>query len=137
MPTVTGVLETCLYVENLDRAARFYEDLFGWKPMDGDARLRAFGVAPGSVLLLFRRGSTREPVQVPGGVIPAHDGSGQLHIAFAIAAADWECWKNRIEARGIPIERTVRWPRGGQSLYFRDPDANLVELATPGIWAVY
>lgn len=137
MPTVTGVLETCLYVKNLDRAAHFYEDLFGWNLMDGDERLRAYGIAPGSVLLLFLRGATREPVPVPGGVIPPHDGVGGVHVAFAIAAADWEEWKKRIEARGIAIERTVRWPRGGQSLYFRDPDANLLELATPGLWAVY
>jgi catechol 2,3-dioxygenase-like lactoylglutathione lyase family enzyme len=27
--------------------------------------------------------------------------------------------------------------RGGQSIYFRDPDDLLVELATPGIWEAY
>jgi len=31
----------------------------------------------------------------------------------------------------------VKWSRGGESLYFRDPDDHLVELATPGIWATY
>jgi len=105
--------------------------------MDGDARLRAYGVAHGSVLLLFQRGATREEVQTPGGVIPPHDGKGQLHIAFAIAAAEWDAWKKRVEERGVPVERIVKWPRGGQSLYFRDPDGNLVELATPGLWNVY
>ena len=28
-------------------------------------------------------------------------------------------------------------PRGGTSLYFNDPDGNVVELATPGLWANY
>jgi len=137
IPLVAGVLETCLYAEDLDRAAHFYEDLFGWKPMSGDDRLRAYGVAPASVLLLFRRGATRGPVQVSGGVIPAHDGVGGGHLAFAIAAAEWDGWMRRLEERGISVERIVEWPQGGHSLYFRDPDRNLVELATPGLWAVY
>ncbi len=136
-PAVTGVLETCLYADDLERTARFYEDLFGFSPMDGDARLRAYGVAQGSVLLIFQRGTTGEEVQTPGGVIPPHDGQGQLHIAFAIPAAEWDAWKQCVEERGIVVERIVKWPRGGQSLYFRDPDGNLVELATPGLWKVY
>ena len=136
-PAVSAVLETCLYVEDLERAARFYEDLFGWKLMDGDSRLRAFGVAPGSVLLLFRRGATVQPVSAPGGVIPPHDGVSGSHVAFAIPEPDWDAWLERFEARGIAVERIVRWPRGGRSLYFRDPDQNLVELATPGVWPVY
>ena len=136
-PAVTAVLETCLYLEDLDRASRFYETLFGWKLMDGDQRIRAYGVAPGSVLLLFKRGATAKPVSTPGGVIPGHDGVSGGHIAFSIPATDWDAWLDRLEERGIKVEQIVRWPRGGQSLYFRDPEQNLVELATPGLWAVY
>jgi catechol 2,3-dioxygenase-like lactoylglutathione lyase family enzyme len=137
MRAVRGVLESCLYADDLDATARFYEGLFGWKPMDGDARFRAYGVAPGSVLLLFRRGATTRPVRLPGGVIPAHDGIPGSHVAFAIAAEEWEPWVRQLGASGVAIEQIVRWPRGGQSLYFRDPEGNLVELATPGLWAVY
>jgi catechol 2,3-dioxygenase-like lactoylglutathione lyase family enzyme len=137
MPHVTGVLETCLYAEELDRAARFYEELFGWKPMFSDARLRAYGVSKGSVLLLFKKGATGEAVVTPNGVIPAHDGVPGGHLAFSIEPQEWEPWLRRLEGRGISVENTVRWPRGGQSLYFRDPEDNLVELATPGLWAVY
>ncbi|MDF2970539.1 MAG: glyoxalase, partial [Microvirga sp.] len=39
--------------------------------------------------------------------------------------------------RKIPIESRVTWPRGGTSLYFRDPDGHVLELATPGLWATY
>ena len=136
-PRVTRVLETCLHVDDVERSARFYEELFGFKRMAGDKRFCAFNVAPGSVLLLFLRGGTLEPVKIPGGIIPPHDGSGHLHFAFAIPVEDLNLWIARIERAGITIESRVNWERGGVSLYFRDPDEHLVELATPGIWANY
>ena len=136
-PRVTAVLETCLHVEDVERSARFYEELFGFKRMAGDARFCAFDVAKGSVLLLFRRGGTLEPVQAPGGLIPPHDGSGHMHFAFAMPAKDLDAWIERLKSAGIAIESRVRWEAGGESLYFRDPDQHLVELATPGIWPNY
>jgi catechol 2,3-dioxygenase-like lactoylglutathione lyase family enzyme len=136
-PRVTRVLETCLHVEDVERSTRFYEDLFGFVRMIGDARFCALNVASGSVLLLFLRGGTLEPVRVPGGLIPPHDGSGHLHFAFAIPAEDLAAWESRLTASNISIESRVGWPGGGTSLYFRDPDQHLVELATPGIWPNY
>lgn len=41
MPSLTGVLETSLYVDDLDRASRFYEETFGLTRIEGDNRLRA------------------------------------------------------------------------------------------------
>jgi len=137
MPAVSGVLETALYFEDLERGARFYEELFGWKPMFGDERMRAYGVSPGSVLLLFQQGASRAPVMTSEGTVSAHDGVPGGHVALAIARADWDPWLRRLEERGVSIEQTRRWERGGQSMYFRDPEGNLVELATPGVWAVY
>jgi hypothetical protein len=32
------------------------------------------------------------------------------------------------------IEKEFGWPRGGRSIYFRDPAGNSVELVTPGLW---
>ncbi|HZO91819.1 MAG TPA: VOC family protein [Chthonomonadaceae bacterium] len=137
MPTVSGVLETALYVEDLDRAARFYEDLFGFESLFADERLCAFNVAGKQVLLLFKKGASRSPQPLPGGVIPPHDAAGQIHFALSIPAADLTAWEEHLTARAIAIESRIHWGRGGQSLYFRDPDQNLVELATPGLWAIY
>jgi catechol 2,3-dioxygenase-like lactoylglutathione lyase family enzyme len=71
---------------------------------------------------------------VSGGVIPPHDASGRMHFAFSIAADQLAAWERRLADAGIAIESSVNWPAGGISLYFRDPDQHLVELATPGIW---
>jgi catechol 2,3-dioxygenase-like lactoylglutathione lyase family enzyme len=136
-PRVTRVLETCLHVEDVERSARFYQELFGFPRMASDARFCAFNVAQGSVLLLFRLGGTLEPVKLPGGLIPLHDGSGHMHFAFAIPAEDLIPWIERLQRSGIAIESRVRWEEGGESIYFRDPDQHLVELATPGLWPNY
>src|SRR5581483_12382776 len=136
VPEVTGVVETCLYVDDLERAARFYEDVFEFKRLIGDERFCALSVADRGVLLLFKKGATLEAMPTPGGDIPPHDGSGQLHLAFSIPADAAEPWHQRLHALGIAIESTVEWPRGGRSLYFRDPDRHLVELITPGCWSI-
>jgi catechol 2,3-dioxygenase-like lactoylglutathione lyase family enzyme len=137
MPQLDAVLETALYVDDLDRAVHFYSDVLDLKPLYQDSRLCAFSVGDRSVLLLFPRGGSLETVHMPGGTIPPHDGSGPLHVAFAIARDELPKWEERLGANGIAIEGRTRWKRGGESIYFRDPDGHLLELATPGLWAIY
>ena len=145
-PRVTGILETCLYVADVEAAARFYESLFGFPRLASDSRFCALAVtvpddgrprASSSVLLLFRRGATREPIALPGGIIPPHGGGGEEHIAFAVPAEDLAAWEDRLASLGVTIESRVRWGLGGESVYFRDLDRHLVELATPGTWPTY
>lgn len=139
MPTLDGVLETCLYVDDLDRAARFYEQVLTLPRIAGDGeRFRAYDVGGRSVLLLFRRGGTLETVVLPGGTIPPHDGHGPAHFAFAVSdEAEMVAWERRLGEHGVAVEGRTAWPRGGRSLYVRDPDGHLVEFATPGLWSTY
>ncbi|MBX9776059.1 MAG: VOC family protein [Xanthobacteraceae bacterium] len=137
MPQLDAVLETALYVDDLDRAVRFYRDVLELKPLYQDSRLTAFSVGDRNVLLLFPRGGSLDTVHMPGGTIPPHDGSGPLHIAFAIAKDELPKWEQRLGASNIAIEGRTTWKRGGESIYFRDPDGHLLELATPGLWAIY
>jgi len=134
---IAGVLETALYVENLNRAAAFYENVLGLKPVNKDQRFAGYVAGPRSVLLLFKRGSTRETVHIPGGTIPPHDGQGTLHVAFAIPTDELDAWEQHLKSHDIAIEGRTDWPRGGKSIYFRDPDDHLLELATPGLWPNY
>jgi catechol 2,3-dioxygenase-like lactoylglutathione lyase family enzyme len=137
MPPLTGVLETCLYVEDLDRAIEFYVRIFGFAVMNRDDRFCAFNVAPRNVLLLFRRGGTLSPIDTGHGAIPPHDGQGPLHMALAIPDGELATWQDWLAQAGVAVESTVHWPRGSVSLYFRDPDGNLIELATPRLWDNY
>lgn len=137
MPKLAGVIETALYVDDLERAVAFYRDILGLAALNEDARFAAFDVGGRSVLLLFKRGATLETVHLPGGTIPPHDGHGPLHIAFAVTADELQAWETRLVEQGVTIEARTAWPRGGRSIYFRDPDNHLLELVTPGVWAIY
>jgi catechol 2,3-dioxygenase-like lactoylglutathione lyase family enzyme len=137
IPRINGVVETCLYSDDLPRAVRFYKDQLGLRLLESGDRLCVFSVADKQVLLIFRSGGTLKPIPTPGGMIPPHDAAGQLHLAFAVSKEDFAAWEKHLLARGITIESKVSWPTGGQSIYFRDPDQHLVELATPGLWEVY
>ena len=130
-PTVEGILETSLYVGDLSRSVRFYQELFDFPVIsDFGERGCAMRAGPRQVLLLFKKGASRN-------ISSPHDGDGELHLAFAIPAAALAGWESRLAEMSIPIEERTTWERGGTSLYFRDPDRHLLELASPGVWSVY
>ena len=104
MPKLNGVLETALYVDDLEKAARFYEQVLELAVLTQDSRFRAYDVGGANVLLLFQRGSTLETVHLPGGTIPPHDGHGPLHVAFAISADDLPVWTERLTKHQIAVE---------------------------------
>jgi len=137
MPRVGRVLETSLYVDDVARSKEFYRRVFGFEKLQGDDRFCALDVSGQQVLLLFRKHGTTEPIFIPGGMIPPHDGEGTTHLAFTIPLESESEWTGHLGAHKIAIESRVEWPRGGFSLYFRDPDGHLIELVSPGCWAIY
>jgi catechol 2,3-dioxygenase-like lactoylglutathione lyase family enzyme len=120
-----------LYVEDVQASRRFYEKIFGFRLIsDFGGRGCAMQAGERQVLLLFQKHGSLD-------ITSPHDGDGELHIAFAIAAdalPKWEAW---LAENGIAIEERKEWERGGVSLYFRDPDRHLLEVASPGVWSIY
>jgi catechol 2,3-dioxygenase-like lactoylglutathione lyase family enzyme len=133
-PRVSRILETSLYVRDLERSRIFYERVFGFSTMLHDERMCALEVPGEQVLLLFRHGMTDQPAPVPGGLIPPHHGRGALHLAFAIPMRELAAWDDHLSRQDVGLESRVDWPAGGVSLYFRDPDGHSLEVATPGLW---
>jgi catechol 2,3-dioxygenase-like lactoylglutathione lyase family enzyme len=130
-PKSDGILESSLYVEDVAGSARFYEKIFGFRTIsDFGERGCAMQAGNRQVLLLFKKGSSRL-IQSP------HDGDGELHIAFAIPTSELAKWEEWLKENEIAVEEKRAWDLGGQSLYFRDPDRHLVEIATPGVWSIY
>ena len=130
-PQMDGILESSLYVSDLARSVRFYQETFGFSVIsDFGERGCAMRAGARQVLLLFKKGASRA-------ISSPHDGDGELHLAFAIPTAELADWESLLEERGIAVEEKCKWEAGGWSLYFRDPDRHLIELATPGVWSVY
>lgn len=130
-PSLNGILETSLYVSDVASSARFYTRVFGFRIIsDFGERGCALEAGNHQVLLLFKkRGSLS--IQSP------HDGEGALHLAFAAPTAELAAWEAWLEENGIPTEERRMWDPGGVSIYFRDPDGHLIEIATPGVWSIY
>ena len=130
MPPLDGLLETALYVDDPVRSAGFYRDLFSFEAIVESERLIAMAMPNRQVLLLFKKGLSLAHT-VP------HDADGQIHLAWAIPADSLNDWERRLAELALPVLERTTWERGGTSLYFRDPDGHLLELATPGVWTIY
>jgi len=130
-PKIEGILESSLYVSDVPRSARFYQETFGFSVIsEFGERGCAMHAGARQVLLLFKKGASRA-------ISSPHDGDGELHLAFAIQTAELANWESWLETKGVAVEEKRMWQAGGWSLYFRDPDRHLIELATPGTWLVY
>jgi catechol 2,3-dioxygenase-like lactoylglutathione lyase family enzyme len=136
-PAVGPLLESSVYVADLDRSAAFYQRVFGFPQYLHDGRMCALGVPGAAVLLLFVIGGSEISTQMLEGTIPGHGATGRTHLCFKVAEADLARWEQHLATLGIEVESRVTWPRGGTSLYFRDPDQHSVEVASPGLWPSY
>lgn len=129
-----AVLETALYVDDLDLAFEFYATVLNLPMVHGDQRMRVLRVSDQNFLLLCKTGMVGEDIEVEGGTIPAHEGTMGMHMAFTVDHDDIAAWEQNLKNRGVAVESTVNWRLGDISLYFRDPAGNLIELATPDLW---
>lgn len=139
----SAILESALYVTDLDAAEAFYGEVIG---LDRIARVdgrHVFFRCGQGVLLLFNAEATRHApppdARLP---VPPHGAVGQGHLCFRASAQEIEAWKARFEELGIAVEADFEWPpfdgpvRGGRSIYLRDPSGNSLEFAEPRIWGL-
>ena len=132
MDEILAVIETSIYAEDLAAAEAFYAQVLGL-PLLGreEGRHLFFGVGPASMLLVF------DPsVTIVGDVMTPHGAHGPGHVALGVATTSLDAWRERLRSHGVAIEREITWPRGGRSLYFRDPAGNSIEIITPGVWGL-
>jgi catechol 2,3-dioxygenase-like lactoylglutathione lyase family enzyme len=119
-------------VVDVDRTIRFYERVLGAELLHADA-WRA-GQMP---VALLRLGGSRLSVHAAAAPASPHalrPTPGSVDICFrwggTIASAVEHLARHGVEVELGPVGRPASDGTRGQSVYFRDPDANLVELLT-------
>lgn len=132
---IESVLETCLYATDLDAAERFYGRVLGLPVVASVPGRHLFLRCGAGMLLVFDPERTRSGAGEVGGVpVPPHGAAGGGHVCFAVPEDALPEWRERFAAAGVAIEAEIDWPRGGSSLYVRDPAGNSVEIAPARIW---
>ena len=135
--TPAGILESALYVDDLDRAEAFYGGVLGLERIAKVEGRHVFFRCGDGVLLLFDARETVKPPKPDARLpVPPHGTSGQGHLCFRAGAEEIEDWKARLVSQGVAIEADFEWPKGGRSIYFRDPSGNSIEFAEPRIWGI-
>ncbi len=131
MPPTEHLVEAGVYADNLEAAEEFYRAVLGLNLLTKESGRHVFFQVGDSVLLVFRAEATSK-----GGLLPPHGATGAGHFAIGIPTESLDVWRDHLHAHGVEIENEIDWPRGGKSLYFRDPAGNSVELVTRGLWGL-
>lgn len=129
-----AVLESALYVTDLDAAEAFYGDLLGLERIQRVSNRHVFYRVGASVLLLFNAQETCKPATNPDLPVPSHGAQGPGHLCFAQSRDEIAAMRTRLSAAGVEIEAAFDWPNGAHSIYFRDPSGNSLEIAEPWLW---
>ena len=130
-PQIQRILETSLYAEDLGQVELFYTTVLGLKLFAKEPERHVFFKCGDQMLLIFNPYKTSKETEVA-----PHGATGPGHVAFAVPMTELDQWAARLRAANIRIEKEVTWPKGGRSLYFRDPAGNCLELASPRVWGM-
>lgn len=129
MPPLKYIMESALYVEDVARAVAFYRDLLGLRVLGEFEQTRGAALAVGNtVLLLFRAEETLKSARLQ------HGSNGSGHVAFRVEPEELGAWRKPLIEHGVKIEGEVSFRGSPPSIYFRDPDGNLLELAVTSVW---
>lgn len=131
-----GILETCIYVSDIDQAEAFYRDVLGMEPFAKQPGKLVFFRCGEQVFLVFDPDATEQPPAPESLPVPPHGARGPGHVCFRASPPELDRWRDRLIGHGVEIESEFEWPHGGRSLYFRDPAGNCLEFAEPRIWGL-
>lgn len=120
---------TIFAVAELPRAARFYEQAFGWRPSVEVPVYREYTLTGGQRVGLYQREAfAQNPGQAPAQVAPGELTATELYFFID----DVEAATQRVVAAGGRLlSPAATRPWGDEVSYLADPDGNLLALARP------
>ena len=128
---IKGLGEVSIRVEDLDAMCTFYEDVVGLKVLRREESFVFFEIAQGygghtQNLALFDASNRTFLKSKSAALSP--DRSTLHHVALNIDLEDYESEMRRLEGLGLDVHATEHPWLHVRSLYFADPEGNLLEL---------
>lgn len=137
---IQGIFEIQLVTAQYERMAGFYRDVLGLAKLfsDDDRGRMHFALGTGQLILAQEHGEHVLPdwPGVPPRMYTDDDETvsgplqhGPVHYAFHVDDDQWAALESRIKSNNdVEVRGPMTWGTGYQSLYFKDPDGNCVEL---------
>jgi catechol 2,3-dioxygenase-like lactoylglutathione lyase family enzyme len=120
-----ALTHTCLITSNVKQLVAFYESALQMKAETTGEDYAEFP-AGGNILAIFSADAQER--YIPGSAEPAKNRS--LVLEFRVADVDRE-YRRLQSIVKIWVKPPTTQPWGTRSIYFRDPDGNLVDFFTP------
>jgi len=120
------LVNTCLITNDVKRLAAFYTQVLQMQPHQAADNYFEFRTSAG-VLALFAADAQEK--YIPGSATPGQNHSAILE--FRVQDVDQEYSRLRELVKSW-VKGPTTQPWGTRSIYFRDPDGNLVDFFTPG-----
>jgi len=125
----TQIKETCLYIDDLDKAEEFYNGFLHLPVISKVENRHIFFRCGTSVLLCFNPEVTKHEEN-----LPPHWAEGKQHIAFEVKEEHYGKTIAKFHEKGITITHVQKWKEGRKSFYFEDPFGHVLEIIQDGIW---
>ncbi len=131
MKGITHIKETCLYIQDIDKAVRFYHHCMGFPIITKVDGRHVFFRAGNSVLLCFLADVTKCDQH-----LPPHFAYGNQHLAFEVPKNEYEYWKSKLINAQVKIIHQEQWRGSIESFYFNDLEENVLEIVQEGMWEI-
>jgi uncharacterized glyoxalase superfamily protein PhnB len=119
------LVNTCVVTENVRRLVEFYEPILGQRAKWSGDDYAEFATGVG-VLAIFS--SSPQEKYIPGSAEAAKNRSVILEFKVADVDAEYRRLKGMVTTW---VKPPTTQPWGTRSIYFRDPDGNLVDFYSP------
>ena len=119
------LINTCLITPNVNRLVNFYESVLGMRAQRSGEQYAEFHTGVG-VLAIFS--AEAQEKYIPGSADAAKNRSAILEFKVANVDHEFERLQPLVK---IWIKKPTTQPWGMRSIYFRDPDGNLVDFYVP------
>ena len=131
MSEIEAIVETAIYVDDLDAAEAFYRDVLGLEVIGKEAGRHVFFRVGDGVLLAFDPEAT-----LRGDMLPPHGARGPGHFALGVRAEALDEWRRRLEGHGVAVEKEVDLAQGRAVALLPGPGGQLGRAGHAGLWGL-